>query len=74
MDSMFSKFQTLDLGAIKPQGWVKDFLLAQADGLTGKLAHTGYPYSVDFWQDERRENELPPWEVFEQNAYWIDGS
>lgn len=71
---MFSKFQTLDLGAIKPQGWVKDFLLAQADGLTGKLAHTGYPYSVDFWQDERRENEMPPWEVFEQNAYWIDGS
>ncbi len=71
---MFQKFQTMDLGKIKPCGWVKDFLLTQADGLTGKLSHTGYPYSIDFWQDKKRGEETPPWEVFEQNAYWIDGS
>ena len=71
---MFSKFQTVDLGAIKPQGWVKDFLLTQANGITDKLAHTGYPYSIAFWQDGEKGDETPPWEVFEQNAYWIDGS
>lgn len=54
---MFSKFQTVDLGAIKPQGWIKDFLLMQANGITDKLAHTGYPYSIAFWQDGKKGDE-----------------
>ncbi len=55
---MFSKFQTVDLGAIKPQGWVKDFLLTQANGITDKLAHTGYkiPRAVNAGFSEKAKN------------------
>ena len=52
---MYEKMQTVDLGAIKPQGWVKEFLATQANGLTGKLRHMGYPYSIAFWKGETRE-------------------
>ncbi|MCI8458510.1 MAG: hypothetical protein HFE46_02445 [Clostridia bacterium] len=70
---MYEKMQTVDLGEIKPHGWVKEFLQTQANGLTGKLQHTGYPYSIAFWKGETNGNETPPWEVFEQTAYRLDG-
>lgn len=70
---MYEKMQAVDLGQIEPQGWVKEFLQTQANGLTGKLQHTGYPYSVAFWKGETRGDETPPWEVFEQTAYRLDG-
>ena len=67
------KMQAVDLGAIKPNGWLKGFLEKQANGLTSKLQHTGYPYSIAFWKGETRGDETPPWEVFEQTAYRLDG-
>lgn len=70
---MYRKMQAEDLGAIMPRGWIKDFLVTQANGLTGRLEHTGYPYSIDFWKGETRGSETPPWEVFEQTAYRLDG-
>lgn len=70
---MYEKMQFANLGKITPQGWVKEFLQTQANGLTGKLQRTGYPYSIAFWKEETRGNETPPWEVFEQTAYRLDG-
>lgn len=69
----YEKMQSSDLSTIKPNGWLKEFLVTQANGLTGKLQHTGYPYSIAFWKGETREGEIPPWEVFEQTAYRLDG-
>lgn len=65
--------QAEDLGDIMPRGWIKDFLATQANGLTGRLEHAGYPYSIAFWKGETRGAETPPWEVFEQTAYRLDG-
>ncbi len=70
---MCEKMQFVNLCKITPQGWVKEFLQTQANGLTGKLQHTGYPYSIAFWKGETRGDETPPWEVFEQTAYRLDG-
>ncbi len=66
-------FTRVPLGAVLPRGWLKDFLNTQAEGLTGHLNEIGYPYSIAFWKGEIREGETPPWEVFEQTAYWLDG-
>ena len=70
---MYRKMQAEDLGDIMPRGWIKDFLATQANGLTGRLEHAGYPYSIAFWKGETRGAETPPWEVFEQTAYRLDG-
>ena len=66
--------QRIELNKIKPDGWLKEFLKAQRNGITGYIERAGYPFNVKFWQGERFEENTPPWEVFEQTAYWIDGA
>jgi hypothetical protein len=56
----------LPLGAIKPEGWLKDQLKAQAEGLTGNLD--------DFWPDLVNSS----WrggtgEAWERGPYYLDG-
>ena len=62
------------INEIKPEGWLNVFLKAQSEGLTGHIERAGYPFNVKFWKGERFEGKTPPWEVFEQTAYWIDGA
>lgn len=65
--------ERIDLGAVRPSGWLNDFLNAQAEGLTGHLDKIGYPYNIEFWKGKTKDGQTPPWEVFEQTAYWLDG-
>jgi uncharacterized protein len=56
----------LPLGAIKPEGWLKDQLTAQAEGLTGNID--------DFWPDLVNSS----WrggagEAWERGPYYLDG-
>ncbi len=56
----------LPLGSIKPEGWLKSQLLAQAEGLTGNID--------DFWPDLVNSS----WrggngEAWERGPYYLDG-
>jgi len=60
------RLKPLPLGTIKPSGWMRDQLRAQADGLTGHLD--------EFWSDVAES----AWiggnaEGWERGPYWLDG-
>jgi hypothetical protein len=61
-------YRELPLGAIKPQGWLKEMLLRQKNGATGKLDEL-YPLVM---------NQRNGWlggdgDQWERGPYWIDG-
>jgi DUF1680 family protein len=55
------------LGSIRPEGWLKDQLRIQADGLTGHLD--------EFWPDVRDSGWIGGnAEGWERMPYWLDGA
>ena len=68
------KFQPLPLTAIAPAGWLKRYLRAQAQGLTGHLQVAGFPFNTKGWAGPRLlpPEHADPWWPYEQYAYWID--
>lgn len=60
-------FRELPLGTIKPRGWLRDQLQAQANGLTGHLE--------DFWPDLGKESAWKggSGEGWERGPYYLDG-
>lgn len=71
----YGKFQSIPANAIIPQGWLKQYLLNQRNGLTGHLEHAGYPFNTIGWAaDSIPENlSVEKWWPYEQTAYWVDG-
>ncbi len=64
------------LSGITPEGWTKEFLLRQADGLTGHPGALSYPYNSCLWSGEIRRNTDTygsEWWRYEQTAYYTDG-
>ena len=60
---------------LKPQGFLKEFLLTQMKGLTGHIEVAGYPFGQVEWgkPDVYTNDGKPIWWVYEQTAYWLDG-
>jgi hypothetical protein len=59
-------FQPLPLGAVRPEGWLKNQLRIQADGLSGHLD--------EFWPDIRDSGWIGgKAEGWERAPYWLDG-
>ncbi|TLV03198.1 beta-L-arabinofuranosidase domain-containing protein [Dyadobacter luticola] len=63
-----NSYQELPLGAIKPQGWLREMLIRQKNGATGKLDEL-YPLVM---------NNRNGWlggdgDQWERGPYWIDG-
>ncbi len=72
----FSRFHPEPLRAVRPAGWLQDFLERQSTGLTGHVAVSGYPYGTKFWGStaDNTKGSYSTWWPFEQTGYWIDGA
>ena len=61
---------------IRPEGWLKEFLLRQKSGMTGHPEALSYPYDSCLWNGEiGRNTEIygSDWWRYEQTAYYTDG-
>jgi hypothetical protein len=67
----FGAFKEAALAEIRPEGWLREYLRRQADGLTGHLEAAGHPFNSTGWYDTTMAKY--GWVVYEQNAYWVDG-
>lgn len=64
------------IGNITPEGWLKEILCRQRDGLTGHPEAMAYPYNSCLWAGElSRDSESrgSDWWRYEQTAYYLDG-
>lgn len=63
---------------ITPEGWVKEILQRQKDGLTGHPEAMSYPFDGCCWAGDLPMSTNPhywgsDWWRFEQSAYYVDG-
>lgn len=73
----YSKMEEVSISRIYPEGWLREFLLLQKNGLTGNLDKIGFPFDRISWAaadiDTTSDNDNPGWWVYEQTAYLLDG-
>lgn len=64
------------LGNVTPEGWLKEFLDRQVDGMTGHPEALAYPYNTAMWTGPTQRNGKygSDWWRFEQTAYFTDGA
>ncbi|MDB6016596.1 MAG: hypothetical protein JWR19_1085 [Pedosphaera sp.] len=70
-------FAELPVGSVTALGWIKGWLVRQADGLTGHPENLAYPYDTCMYA-----GEIPPppvkhgeiWWPYEQSGYFVDGA
>ncbi len=66
------------IGDITPEGWVREILQRQKDGLTGHPEAMSYPFDSCCWAGNLEMSKNPhywgsDWWRFEQSAYYVDG-
>jgi len=66
-----SPFMKLPIGQIKPQGWLRNQLLMEADGMTGHLEEISHwcSFQNSGWADPKS----PQKEGWEELPYWLKG-
>lgn len=72
----YDRFREISPSDIKPDGWLREFLLRQQSGLTGHSAAQGYPFTINFWGGETDPKNVPKhnrWAPYEQTGYQMDG-
>ncbi|WP_298369764.1 beta-L-arabinofuranosidase domain-containing protein [uncultured Lutibacter sp.] len=73
----FGKSKEAALTSIKPEGWIKEFLQRQANGLGGSPTVSGYPFNTNMWMEDINipvGHAGKDWWPYEQTAYYIDGT
>jgi hypothetical protein len=73
-------FCELQLGSVRPEGWLRDELTKQANGITGHQPDFCFPFDRRYWdsnergQDQESRNGGIFWYPWEQMGYWTDGA
>lgn len=71
----FSVYSEGLINSIKPDGWLKEFLVRQKTGMTGHPEAIAYPYNTCLWNGDipRNRDYGQDWWRYEQTAYYTDG-
>lgn len=64
-------FRELPATSIRPEGWLKETLERQRDGMALNRSACGYPFNTDLWVGKLPK---PTWQGYEQTAYFVDGN
>ncbi len=73
-------FRELQLGSVLPEGWLRQELNKQANGITGRQPDFCFPFDRHYWdsnergQDQESRNGGIFWYPWEQMGYWTDGA
>jgi len=73
-------FRELQLGTVRPEGWLKQELLKQVTNLTIPQNNFCFPFDRRYWasnersQAEESRNGGTHWYPWEQMGYWTDGA
>lgn len=68
-----SVLQDIGIEGMKAEGWMKEALTTQRNGLTGHIQMAGAPFDKEGWGDATQK-KMDRWEDFEQTGYWADGA
>ena len=63
--------QALPPGAVRPEGWLREYMEQQAAELGSQLTQVSWPFTGAYWAGEESAESWWPWE---QKAYWLDGA
>jgi hypothetical protein len=72
----YGQYHTIPLSDISPDGWLKELLLRQRDGLGLHHAESGYPYNTCLWAGQIPKGgnlSGQSWWPYEQTGYLVDG-
>ena len=58
---IYNTFNKIKITSIKPEGWIKEFLVRQKEGLTGHIEVAGYPYDTKMWATEKIKGSTKAW-------------
>ncbi len=73
-------FRELQLGSVRPEGWLRNEMEKQASGITLHQTDFCFPFDRRYWasnergQDEESRNGGTFWYPWEQMGYWTDGA
>ena len=71
----WAKFHELPLAGIEPEGWLREYLEKQRNGLTGHIEVAGPPFNTEGWcSKELIRKDNTHWVPYEQTGYWVDGA
>jgi len=76
----YAVFRELQLGSVRPEGWLHLELTKQANGITGHQPDFCFPFDRRYWnsnergQDQESRNGGVFWYPWEQMGYWVDGA
>ena len=68
-----SRYHFPGIGQIYPEGFLKEFLERQHEGLSGHYQRMHYPFDSCLWAGEIERSDGPLWWAYEQTAYLLDG-